>query len=310
MNRQAGSQASLDAAIAANDTKLASLESVLANVEAAVAVKGRNAAALAKAQLDLDYTTVRSPINGRISQTDIKVGNLVENGTQLATVIDQSKVVVNFSISDPDMLEFMANRRAKMGSGTRYEDPFWSEIPVYLRRESDEGFPFAGELNYVGQAGVDADTGTLGMRSIHDNADSQLVPGLFVTVRIPSGDMSDAMLIPEYAVLRDQRGRFVLAVDDDRNVQRLSVTVAKAISGWAVITDGLNADAKVVVEGLQRARPGLEVQPIDKPISVNDTEILRGLSPSQLPAGSASDIASAPEDDVVEPEDANTPASE
>lgn len=285
MKRQAGSQATLDAAIAANDATEASLESARANVEAAVAGKGRSAAALARAQLELDYTTVRSPIDGRITQTEIKVGNLVESGTQLATVIDQSEVFVNFSISDRDMLAFMENRREEMKTGTRYEDPDWSEVPIYLRRESDKGFPFAGVLNYVDQEGVDADTGTLGMRSIHENADNQLVPGLFVTVRIPTGDTAEALLVPEYAVLSDQRGRFVLAVDSKRKVQRLQVEVAKAISGWAIITDGLTADAKVVIDGLQRARPGLEVKPLDQPIEVSDTQILRGLLPSQLPAG-------------------------
>ena len=283
MKRNAGSQATLDAAIAANDAATANLESALANVEAAIASKGQNEAALANAQLDLDYTSVESPISGRISQTDVKVGNLIENGAQLATVVDRREVFVNFSISDRDMLKFMEARRAKVTSDAGYEDPDWSQIPVYVRRESDVGFPLVGVLNYVDQEGVEADTGTLGMRSKHDNSDNRLVPGLFVTVRIASGDPAEAMLIPEYAVLRDQRGRYVLTVDQDQKVQRVSVSVAKTVSGWAVITDGLTSQSRVVIDGLQRARSGLTVQAIEKSLEVNGAQLLQGLSPTESP---------------------------
>lgn len=280
LDRNAGSKADLDAAVAANESAKAAMDSAKANVEAAIADKGRMVASLEKAQLDLDYTEVRSPIAGHISITDIKKGNLVDDGAQLAMVVNRLEVFANFSISDRAMLQFMRARRSELKPGEKLEDIDWSTIPVYLQREGDEGFPFQGVLDYVDQEGIDASTGTLGLRAKFDNNNEGLYPGLFVTVRMPTADPTAAMLIPEYAVLRDQRGLYVLVVNSQRKVERVSVAIARSISGWAVIESGLTDDARVVIDGLQRARPGLEVTAIDKQLEVDDETLLRGLSPS------------------------------
>ena len=117
MQQSAGSQADLDAAVAANDGAAAALESAKANVEAAIATKGSSVASLAQAQLDLDYTTVKSPISGRISTTDVKQGNLVENGAKLATVVNRNQVFANFSVSDREMLRFMRANTSGVETG-------------------------------------------------------------------------------------------------------------------------------------------------------------------------------------------------
>ena len=280
MEKNAGSQAALDAATATNDVAAASIESAKANLEAAAADKGKAIANLAQVQLDLDYTTVRSPIDGRISPTDVKVGNLVENGGHLASVVNRDEVFVNFSISDREMLEFMKKERDRLNEDAEYKEPDWSEFEVYLGRELDEGFPFVGVMDYVDQEGIDASTGTLRMRSRHDNPKDQLFPGLFVTVRVPSSKKAEQMLVPEYAVLRDQRGRYVLVIGADNKVQRLSITPGQTISGWTVIDDGVTRETKVVVDGIQSARPGLEVAPVAKPLKIDGETLLRGFSPT------------------------------
>ena len=299
LEQRAGSQAEYDAAVAANDAAVASLDSANANVQAAVAEKGRNEATLAQAQLDLDYTKVRAPIGGRISITDIKQGNLVENGGQMATVVDRDEVFANFSISDRDMLRFMKAQRAKLKPGQRPEEPDLSEVPIYLRRESDQGFPIVGVLNNVDQVGIDAATGTLGMRAKFDNRDDRLFPGLFVQVRMPTGDPVESIVVPEYAALRDQRGEYALVVNDAGEVERADITVSQAVSGWAVIESGLTPQSRVVIDGLQRARPGLEVTATDRPLNVDDDALLRGTSLSgNTPP--ANDRAADPSDETEE----------
>ncbi len=196
LERNAGSKADLDAAVAANEAAKAAMDSAKANVEAAIADKERAVASLENAQLDLGYTEVRSPITGKISVTDIKKGNLVDDGAKLAAVVNRSQVFANFSVSDREMLRFMRQQRAKLKPGEELEEIDWSTIPVYLQREGDEGFPFQGVLDYVDQEGIDAGTGTLGLRAIFSDKNEGLYPGLFVSVRMPTGDPAAAMLDP------------------------------------------------------------------------------------------------------------------
>jgi RND family efflux transporter MFP subunit len=119
-------------------------------------------------------------------------------------------------------------------------------------------------LNYVDQEGVKAATGTLSLRAVFDNAKGQLFPGLFVRVRMPVAEQPDALIVPARAVLQDRVGAFVLVVGPDDKVERRDVKVGQQAEGWTVIDDGLTAADRVIVEGLQRARPGAPVQPAVK----------------------------------------------
>lgn len=300
LDRDAGSQADLDTAIAAKDSAVAELASAKANVEVAVAEKSNAVASLDQAQLDLDYTTVKSPINGRISITDVKQGNLVRNGTKLTAVVDRKKVFANFSVSDRQMLRFLNERNERVEPGAEYEELDLSEINVYLHREVDEGFPFVGVLNYIDQEGIDAGTGTLGIRAEFENPEDQLFPGLFVTLRVPTGDAREATLIPQQAILRDQVGQYVLTVDNERKVQRTAVIVDRIISGWGVINKGITAETLVVVDGLQRARPGLEVSATERTLEVDDQALLRGLTPMGLSGPPATKAGTSSESDTNE----------
>lgn len=256
------SQSEYDRALAADEAAKAMLAAASSAVDSARAVLKQASANLEKAQLNLTYTRVNAPIAGRVTKTDLKLGNLVEVGAELSAVVDDSKMYVNFSISDRQLLEL---RKARDGSSeSRVSQEEWSQVPVYLRRETDIGFPFAGRLNYVDQEGVKSATGTLSLRAIFDNANGQLFPGLFVRIRMPIAEQSGALLIPARAVLQDRVGAFVLVLGSGDKVERRDVGLGEQSEGWTVVNVGLVEDDRVIIEGLQRARPGAPVQPMVK----------------------------------------------
>ncbi|MAI32445.1 MAG: hypothetical protein CBE00_05755 [Planctomycetaceae bacterium TMED240] len=277
--QNASSEASYQNALAASKAAKANLDSGNADVVAAEAKLGSAEADKDQAQLDFDYTKVRAPIDGAITKTYSKVGNLVENGDRLATVVNDSIIFANFSISDRSLLEFMkAQQLAQSESQKKPEagDDRWRGKKVFLRRETDEGFPFEGELDYVDQAGIQADTGTLGLRASFKNNDRQLLPGLFVTIRIPAEESVESLLIPEAALTRNDQGSFVLTVDSNNMVVQKKVTVGQTVSGWAIIQSGLSDDDRVIINGLQRARTGAKVVPTSQTLSVDAEDLLRG----------------------------------
>ena len=277
--QQASSDAQYEAAVAANDAAIANVNSAAADVDAATAKLDSAIASEAQAKLDLDYTDVHAPISGSITKTLVKLGNLVENGDRLATVVNDDVIFANFSISDRDLLEFMKAKRLaeteKNIKPSEEADP-WRGKKVYMKRETDDGFPFEGELDYVDQAGIQSDTGTLGLRASFENLDRQLFPGLFVTVRVPADDSVESLLIPEASLQRNDQGTFVLTIDAQDVVQQKKVTVGQTISGWAIIQQGLTDSDRVVIDGLQRARPDIKVVPKTETLSVNAEALLRG----------------------------------
>ncbi len=273
----------------------AALEAARANVTAAQSQKLQADADLRQANIDLDFTEVRAEIDGRITKSNFKIGNLVENGSHLATIVDDRVVFANFSISDRALLRIMRVRNAARTDDSEVGRESWGGTPVYLAREGDQGYPFEGKLDNVDQAGIDVSTGTLGLRGIFENANDQLVPGLFVSLRVPASDAVNSLLIPERAVMRDQQGTFVLTIGDDNKIVRASIEMGQAVSGWAIVSRGIDPATRVVVDGLQFARPGSTVIPNVATFEVDATMLLRGMSdpdssmtaPSQNEAGVA-----------------------
>ncbi len=265
------SQTEYDQARAANEAAIATLAAARAGVDSAQAALKQARAQLEKAQLNLGYTRIQAPIAGKVTKTDLRLGNLVEAGTQLATVVDDRQLYVNFSISDRELLELRKARGESADSRVSQEQ--WSKVPVFLRREGDDDFPFEGRLNYVDQQGVDRATGTLSLRALFDNTDGQLLPGLFVRVRMPIATQPGALLVPARAVVRDRVGAYLWILENDKTAQRREVRTGDEQAGWTVIVSGLTATDQVIVEGLQRVRPGTSVQPV-----------VRQPKPSELPA--------------------------
>jgi len=276
LQKRATSQAEYDTVAASYVSARANLRSTNASVETAIAEQGRAAANLAQAQLDFDYTVVRAPIAGRITKTTVKKGNLVENGTVLAAIIDARRVFVNFNVSDREILRYRAAKRAERSLEEKMKRPDLSMFPVYIRRENDQGFPFTGHLEYADAKGVDSSTGTLAMRALFENPSGNLFPGLYVRVRIPT-EQQEAMLIPIQAVGRDQRGSYVLTVDPQNQVQRKSIITARKYDDWVVVASGLETSDRVVITGIQHARPGATVVPQEKQLTLTDHSLIRGL---------------------------------
>ena len=290
LRKKATSQAEFDTVTAGHVSAQANLHSAQAGVETAIAESSKAAAKLEQAQLDLSYTVVLAPIAGRITKTAVKQGNLVENGTVLAAIVDARKVYVNFHISDREFLRYREARQARLEPSEKLKRPDLSSFPVYLRRETDQGFPFEGHLEYADAKGVDVGTGTLAMRAIFENSSEDLFPGLFVRVRMPTGQL-ESLLIPEQAVGRDQRGSYVLAIDQQNKVQRKSIETARKTEGWVVVESGLTISDRVVIGGIQRARPGATVMPEEKTLTLSDQSLIRG-----LPEEQQADSAELPED--------------
>ncbi|TWT95578.1 efflux RND transporter periplasmic adaptor subunit [Neorhodopirellula pilleata] len=285
--KQASSQAEYDQAFAADAAAKASVTAARSAVDSAKAVLKQTLANLEKAKLTLGYTRVTAPIAGQVTKTDLKLGNLVDNGTELATVVDDSRIYANFSISDRQLLELRKARGLK-GQGRSSQEE-WSNVPVFLRRETDDGFPFEGRLNYVDQEGVQATTGTASLRAIFENPSGQLFPGLFVRVRMPIAKQPDALIVPARAVLQDRVGAFVFVVGPDNLVQRRDVKVGEQDGAWTVVEDGLSGDDRVIIEGLQRARPDAQVQTVVKNADL-----------SELPASFRTSLTDATEVDATE----------
>jgi RND family efflux transporter MFP subunit len=268
----AGSLATLDAALAARDSALAEQKAAEANIEADKAKLLQAQAQLDQAELDLKYTVVRAPIEGRVSKTQIKLGNLVEVGSTLATVVDQRKIFANFSISDRKLLQLVEARPETEEPSDSPEE--WSKIPVYLQRDGDTDQWLSGKLDYVDQRGIDQKTGTFGLRADFDNEDGKLLPGMFVIIRLPVREIENAILIPERAIVRNQTGAYVMLVGADNQIEQRPITIGQTLDGWALITDNLNVDDTFVLDGLQRARPGSQVTPNRVELSTKDSPML------------------------------------
>ena len=258
--RGVSSKTEFDAAVAAFKSAEANLSAAAASVELAKAQAMQAESTMNQAKLDLDYTIVRAPIDGQVSKTLVKRGNLVEPGNPLAVLTDSRQIYVNFSVSDREALNYFdklpTEELSPEGNPER-----WAKQKVYLAREIDKGFPFVGQLDYVDQTGVDVATGTLGLRAKFDNASRQLLPGLFVRLRLPAEEAYMAILIPESCVLRTARKTYVLTVGPENKVSETTIEIGERVDGWVSVTSGLDESAWVVIEGIQKTQDGGVVTP-------------------------------------------------
>jgi len=220
-------------------------------------------AAVRDATLNLEFTRIVAPIDGRVSRARITEGNLVQPGggddAVLTTVVTVDPIYVYFNIDEPALLKYLELGK-KAGGPLHPERIQERKIPVQVGLASEEGFPHTGLLDFMDNK-VDATTGTLRARGVFVNANQYFTPGLFVRVRIPYGQAHEALLVNEKALGRDQREKFVLTVNQDNVVEHRLVKVGALHGGFREITAGLQAKDWVVVKGLLRARPGVTVVP-------------------------------------------------
>lgn len=215
---------------------------------------------LTTAKLDLEFTEVRAPMDGRLGIDTLDVGQLVgaNEATLLATLINDTIMYVDFTIDERQLIEM---RRAQ--EGRRPGEDGRKELPIFLGTANDEGYPYEGRYNRSDNT-VDPTTGTLKVEATFDNAKGELLPGLFVRVRATTNER-EAVVAPDAAVLQDQGGRYVLAVNAENVVEKKYVRVGPVAERQRRIDDGLTAQDRIVVNGLQRARPGAKVDPKTAP---------------------------------------------
>lgn len=266
-----------------NATAESNVATALAERDGAKASLAAANAALDLANLDVEYTKIAAPFDGRVERTLVRQGNLVGGSeeTLLTTMIMYDPIFVYFNISERALLVLADKLRdeLKVKPGERID---LSKIDdVRLRRTTDKGFPFMGNLDYA-DLGVDQSTGTFTVRAKFKNPDLKLLPGLFVRIRVPLDTIENAVLVPERSVGADQAGRYVMVVDDNNTVERRDVTLGTKFGEFVVVIEGLDGKEKIVIEALQRARPGVAVTP--KEIELNKPEELHE-SVTEKPSG-------------------------
>ncbi|CAN7194002.1 efflux RND transporter periplasmic adaptor subunit [Massilia sp. LjRoot122] len=233
----------LDKAIAQRefDEKAAAQKELDANARAAQAQHE-------SARLNLAYTRVTAPIDGRVSKAEITLGNLVDASAVLTSVVSLDRIYASFDGDEQTYLRVGARAQRDKGA------------VVKIGLANEEGFPHEGKLEFVDNQ-LDARTGSVRMRATLANPDRALAPGLFARVQVGSGVANQAVVINERAVGTDQSRKFVVVVGADGKAEYRPVTLGPVVDGMRVVRSGLKAGEKIVVNGLQRVRPGAPVTP-------------------------------------------------
>ena len=216
-------------------------------------------AALDSARLDLEYTQVRSPINGRVSRALLTEGNYVNGvagaATLLTTIVSVDQVYVYADIDENSLLRF--NRLA---AARRLETNGDGNIPIELQLADEEDFPHSGTLESFDNR-LNADTGSILLRAVFANNDGRIVPGLFARIRMPLSERHAALLVDERAIGTDQAQKFVLSLSPTNTVEYRPVKLGPLLGGKRIVRSGLESQERIVVNGLARVRPGMPVSP-------------------------------------------------
>lgn len=231
-------------------------------------------AALELAKLNLSYTRVTAPISGRVSNALITKGNYVTAGQSvLTTLVSTKEVFAYFDADEQTYLKYSELDRA--GSRPSSRD---TRNPVRMGLASDTGFPRQGVIDFVDNT-VNVTTGTIRGRAVFDNQDGTLIPGLFARIRLLGSASYQGILIDDKAIGTDLNNKYVLVLDENNSVQYRAVTLGEKLNGLRIIKSGLTANDQIVVNGLQRVRPGTTVVP--QTVQMTDQQTLTSLQAQQ-----------------------------
>lgn len=221
------------------------------------------------AELDHDFTRITAPISGRISRSLITAGNYVTGGgaaqpTLLTTIVNQNPIHLYFDISEANAIKY---RRLMMSGNMSVAGQQGSTVELALPDES--GYPHRGSVDFTDNR-IDIGTGTLRVRAVVDNAKGLFTAGMFARVRVAGTVPYQAVLLPDQVFGSDQANKFALTVAEDGTVQRRVVILGPMTGNLRVVRSGLSADDWVIVNGLQRARPGQKAAPKREPLQVTE----------------------------------------
>ena len=219
-------------------------------------------ATLRSAELNLEFTQVTSPIDGRVGRAIVTEGNLVSSGpgeaTLLTTVVSLDPVYAYFDADEQIFLKYNGVASGNRGLGLRSRS---AQLPIRMALSSEEDFPRTGHMDFLDNQ-LDGTRGTIRARAVFRNTDGQLTPGLFVRLRLAGTAAYKGVLIQDRAVGTDLSKKFVYVVGPKNDVQYREVTLGPIVDGLRVVRSGLEAGDSVIVNGLQRVRPGAQVTPV------------------------------------------------
>jgi RND family efflux transporter MFP subunit len=233
----------------------------VAQVNTATATRDAAIAALDQAQLNLDYTRVTAPIDGRASRHELSVGNLVIGGTTgtptlLTTIVSLDPIHFFFNVSEADGMTY----KRLVASG-EIQSAREGKVKVYAQLIDEKDWPLEGHIDFVDNQ-YDRSTGTIHVRAAFPNPDYFITPGQFGRIRVPLSKLRPVMLVPDAAVVTDQSTKMLFVVTPDGTVMPKPVELGPVIDGnLRIIRSGIDKDDKVIVTGLLRARPGQKVTP-------------------------------------------------
>ena len=249
----------------------------------AEAAVGIAKAARDMAKLNVQWTKVIAPISGRLSRRMVDPGNLVKaDDTIMTNIVSQDTMYVYFDVDERTLLRI----RRLIGEG-KIKSRQEAEVPIFVELADESGYPHRGTIDFSDNK-IDASTGTLRVRGTLQNPKPRMLsPGLFVRVQLPVGTPHKALMIPEQALGTDQGRKFLYVVDDKKKVVYRSVKVGALENGYRVVVDGLKPGERVVLNGVQRVKPGIEVNPkaLDaaKPQGAA-APVAKGATPARRPA--------------------------
>ncbi|TQV86271.1 efflux RND transporter periplasmic adaptor subunit [Exilibacterium tricleocarpae] len=240
------------------DTRLNDYRVAAASIDAA-------RAALQQAQLDLEYAHITAPVAGRISRAEITAGNVVEAGANapvLTTIIANDRLYAEFDVDEQTYIK-VVRAGALAGTGPA------AAMPVELTLAGDTSVVYQGQIHAFDNR-LDTQSGTIRARAIFENSDGALVPGMYANVRLGSAEKNDTLLVSERAIGTDQDRKFVYTVDAAGRVSYREVTLGRTLGGQRVVLSGLAPGERVIVNGLHRVRPDMQVAPVDISTAAQD----------------------------------------
>jgi RND family efflux transporter MFP subunit len=275
----AASEKELETSIAAKETAEAEIVSARARLETA--------------RLDLEFTRIVAPIDGQTSRTSVTKGNLIQLGgasgasgsTALTTLVRMDPIYVYFDVDERTILR--ARQRLMADGGALPCDVRALNMPVEIGLADEQGFNRSGSFDFVDNR-VDPSTGTMLGRAVFANADRYLTPGMFVRVRVPLAEKGGALLVTGRAIGTDQGNKYLLVVNDKNVVEYRPVTLGIESDGLRAVERGVAAGEWVITNGIQRVRPGVQVEPQRQPMVAAEGQ---GAPPPGAPAATGEPAA-------------------
>lgn len=222
--------------------------------QAISAVKSAQAS-VEKAELDLSYTIITAPFTGRIGKVNYNVGNVIgPNSDVLATLTLTDPVYVNFQVEESVYISHLQEKQNSQNSKSLLAD-------ISMRLPNNSQYPEAGAFDFA-DTKIEQGMGTVELRAVFANPKGIIIPGLFVTLIAESKNKESMALVPQMAVQENQQGKFVLVVDDKSAVVQRHVTLGRRINAMWVVEKGLEMGERVIIEGLQKVRAGVQVAPV------------------------------------------------